>query len=161
MFCIHNLHNSTDFWQFLLLTIKHNARLHLLIQGLADWWTSPPHHTSSSSSYVYARDGPNGLMHCSLNYIVLKKFTVWAGNPFSGGSKFFVTVLPNRPQNYSIYVESSMISICNFVPCSGNEAIRRNLVPRILIARVPLQKWVHSERLMSRYTTNSGLIHVS
>ena len=45
--------------------------------------------------------------------------------------------------------------------CSGNEAIRRNLVHRILIPRVPLQNWVHSKRLMSCYTANSGLIHMA
>ena len=68
----------------------------------------------------------------------------------------------NRPLNYSIYVENSKISswLCNFVPCSGNKAIRRNLAHGILIARVPLQKWVLSERLLNHYTTNSSLIHV-
>ena len=77
---------------------------------------------------------------------------------------FIVSSLVSSPSNRPpIYVENSKISswLCNFVPCSGNKAIRRNLAHGILIARVPLQKWVLSEWLLNHYTTNSGLIHVA
>ena len=63
----------------------------------------------------------------------------------------------NWDEKYEQWTDARMEKAVDAAGCSGNEAIRRNLVHRILIARVPLQNWVHSKRLMSCYTANSGL----
>ena len=79
----------TDVWQFFLLTIKHNAGLHLLIQGLADsdeflLHTIPPH------LLMYMHVWPqraHALLIKSYRFGLLKKFTVCKGG--GGGQKFY------------------------------------------------------------------------
>ena len=78
-------------------------------------------------------------------------------------SSLSVPLIPvsNWDEKYEQWTDARMEKAVDAAGCSGNEAIRRNLVHRILIPRVPLQNWVHSKRLMSCYTANSGLIHMA